>query len=71
MQNEQLNEHLSIGNDMFNKMLKVAKVELYHGCKNILNCHLSSYGWSDNSFGELLTLLKESLPEGETMLDSL
>ena len=61
--------------DVFTKLLRDAERELYLGCSKFSTLsflvkllHLKVYNkWSNKSFDMLLKLLKEALPEGETL----
>lgn len=62
----------------FYKLLENSEQELYPGCKRFSKLafiirlfHIKCLnGWSNSSFTMLLTLLKEALPEGETLPSS-
>lgn len=64
--------------EIFYKFVDDANKELYPGCKNFTKLsfivrlfHIKCLGgWSNNSFTMLLKLLKDVLPEGETLPDS-
>lgn len=64
--------------EAFYKLVEDANTELYPGCKNFSKLsfivqlfHTKCLGgWSNNSFTQLLKLLKEVLPKGGTLPDS-
>jgi hypothetical protein len=64
---------------MYKKMIKDSKKPFYHSCTTqymrlfamVKLFHLkASNGWRDYSFKELLTLLKDMLPQGNTVPDT-
>ncbi|XP_031105391.1 uncharacterized protein LOC116010220 [Ipomoea triloba] len=74
--NSQLNPNTHSGEiDHFENMLREAKQELYPGCTKFSKLsltvkllHLKVYNkWSNKSFDMLLELLKECLPDGNTL----
>ncbi|KAL1337746.1 hypothetical protein AAHE18_10G160800 [Arachis hypogaea] len=68
--------HLEV--KIFDKLLKDADEEVYHGCKKFIKLsfllqlyHLKQlFKWSNESFNALLGLLKEVLPDGEKLPSS-
>ncbi|XP_059663674.1 uncharacterized protein LOC132309374 [Cornus florida] len=76
--NGENDQHQRVSNeelDKFYRLLEDANQELYLGCKKfsklsyVVKLYLvkTKYNWSDKSFTDLLKVIKDGLPDGETL----